>query len=50
VARYEAYEHGNYKFIFKYDEVRTDRLHIWVRHRKTPEDAIRIWFEARIKH
>lgn len=46
MARYETYEYGGYRFVFKYDDDFPDLLHIWVRHRKTVKRAMEIWFEA----
>lgn len=41
VAKYESYEYEGYRFVFKYDEEFPELLHIWVRHLKTVEDAVR---------
>ncbi|MCA9805096.1 MAG: hypothetical protein KC777_24170 [Cyanobacteria bacterium HKST-UBA02] len=46
MAKYASYDYEGYRFVFKYDDEFPDMLHIWVRHTKTVEDAIEIWFEA----
>lgn len=34
------------RFVFKVDDDFPNMLHIWVRHTKTVEDAVEIWFEG----
>ena len=46
MPRYEHFAYEGYKFVFKYDEDIPNLLHIWVRHLKTVEDAVEIWFEG----
>lgn len=46
MPKYESYAYKGYKFVFKYDDDFPDMLHIWVRHVKTVEDAVRIWLEG----
>ena len=44
--KYSYYYEGGYKFVFKYDELFPDVLHIWARHTKAMEDAVRVWFDG----
>ncbi|MBX9772698.1 MAG: hypothetical protein K2X29_15070, partial [Candidatus Obscuribacterales bacterium] len=46
VPKYEYYDYESYRFVFKYDDDFSEMLHIWVRHLKTEEDAVRIWLEG----
>jgi hypothetical protein len=43
---YQTVESDGYLFIFKMDAVDPQILHIWARHLKTPEDAIRIFMHG----
>jgi len=45
-GKYQSDWYGGYRFVFKYDDQFPNMLHIWVRHRKTIEDAEEIWFEG----
>jgi hypothetical protein len=37
---------GGYAFIFKFDSIAPEMLHIWARHLKTSDDAIRVFFNG----
>ncbi|MBS1992168.1 MAG: hypothetical protein JSS83_16715 [Cyanobacteria bacterium SZAS LIN-3] len=46
MANFEVHDYEEYRFVFKFDDEFPDLLHIWVRHTKTVEDAIEVWFEG----
>lgn len=45
MPNYRSSDYEGIKFVFKFDDDFPDLLHIWVRHQKTIEVAIRIWCE-----
>lgn len=46
MSTYERYSFENWVFVFKIEDDQPDMLHIWARHLKTENDAIRIWLEG----
>ncbi len=45
MSTYERFNYENWVFVFKNEDAHPELLHIWARHLKTEEDAIRIWLE-----
>ncbi len=43
---YERYSYEEWVFVFKVEYDQPGMLHIWARHLKTKDDAIRIWLEG----
>lgn len=43
---YKRLRNSGITFVFKYDEVDTELLHIFARHMCSPEDAINVFFET----
>lgn len=44
--RFKHYKNKGIKFVFKYDSVAPDLLHIYARHLTTPQDAVATFFAA----
>ncbi len=46
LPRFKHYKARGIKFVFKYDDVAPDLLHIYARHLTTPHDAATAFFAA----
>lgn len=47
MSKYQAQRAKGIKFLFKFDEVAPDLLHIYARHLTMPRDAIGAFFEGK---